>query len=149
MNEKGHFLPYFEFVNFTLYPEERLLLKNGERVPITPRVLDLLIVLVNSHGKLVKKEVLLESVWSDRFVGGGNINRAVCTLRKSLGVQPNGSDFIETVPKFGYRFIAPVQVITDAYQGVTTSFFRRPSFVISQAGIVLALTALMGWYLQP
>jgi len=148
MNENGHSRQCFEFVDFRLYPEERLLLKNGKRVPLTPRVLDLLQLLVVHHGKLVTKETILESIWTDTVVEEGNINRTISTIRKSLGIQPNGSDFIETVPKSGYRFIAPVQEISVAYPGITTPS-RRPWFLISGAVILPALIGLTGWYLRP
>lgn len=108
MNNNGHHRQCFQFADFRLYPNERLLIKNAERVALTPRVLDLLIVLVLQKGELVSKEDLLASIWADSHVEEGNISRAVSTLRKNLGVQSNGSDFIETVPKVGYRFIAPV-----------------------------------------
>lgn len=109
MNENGHHRHHFDFADFRLYPHERLLTKNETRVALTPRVLDLLIILVEREGELVSKEILLSSIWPESFVEESNISRAVSTLRKNLGVQSNGSDFIETVPKLGYRFIAPVE----------------------------------------
>lgn len=111
MNANGSDKKIYEFGEFRLFPHERLLLKAESRVALTPRVLDLLIVLVENHGELVNKETLLEKIWADSFVEEGNINRTVSTLRKNLGSQSNGSDFIETVPKIGYRFIAPVEEI--------------------------------------
>src|SRR5687767_14748027 len=108
MTDTGYQRQHYEFDEFRLYPQERLLLKDKKRVALTPRVLDLLIVLVRHDGELVRKDELLNSIWPDSFVEEGNISRAVSTLRKNLGVQSNGSDFIETVPKLGYRFVAPV-----------------------------------------
>src|SRR4051812_26145662 len=104
MDENGHNPRCFEFVDFQLFPHSRLLIKNAERVPLTPRVLDLLIVQVENRGELVSKETLIETVWADSFVEEGNLNRTISTLRKNLGSQSNGSDLIETVPKLGYRF---------------------------------------------
>jgi len=108
MNKIGHQRQHFEFADFRLYPNERLLTKNNVRVALTPRILDVLIVLVEHDGELVGKETLLSAVWADSFVEEGNLSRAISTLRKNLGAQSNGSNFIETVPKLGYRFIAPV-----------------------------------------
>ncbi|MEQ1765160.1 MAG: winged helix-turn-helix domain-containing protein [Pyrinomonadaceae bacterium] len=113
MNNNGHHRRHFEFAEYRLNPHERLLTKNEKRVALTPRILDLLIVLVEHDGELVTKEALLDSIWADNFVEEGNISRAVSTLRKNLGTQANGSDFIETVPKLGYRFVAPVVEGTD------------------------------------
>ena len=107
MSDNGHNRRHIDFADFSLY-HERLLVKGAERVPLTPRVLDMLIMLVEHEGELVSKEMLLETLWGGNYVEEGNISRAISTLRKSLGSQANGSDFIETVPKLGYRFIAPV-----------------------------------------
>ena len=109
MNENGHYRLHFEFGDYRVYPHERLLTKNGKRIALTPRVLDLLIVLIERDGELVSKDDLLQAIWAESFVEEGNLTRAISTLRKNLGVQSNGSDFIETVPKLGYRFIAPVR----------------------------------------
>jgi Tol biopolymer transport system component/DNA-binding winged helix-turn-helix (wHTH) protein len=109
MSEKGDARHHFDFADFRLYPHERLLMKGPSRIPLTPRVLDLLIVLIERKGELVSKELLLDAIWADSYVDESNISRAISTLRKNLGVQKNGGDFIETVPKLGYRFIAPVQ----------------------------------------
>lgn len=98
----------YEFGGFVLMPLRRSLTRNGERVALTPRVFDVLLALVERNGEVVTKEELLTLVWSDANVEEGNINRTVSTLRKHLGRQSDGSDMIETVPKVGYRFVAPV-----------------------------------------
>src|SRR5438105_487337 len=100
----------YEFGPFRLNVGERLLLRGGEPVALTPKVLDVLTLLVENHGHLVEKEKLIETVWPDSFVDENNLNRSISTLRKVLG-EPR---YIETVPKRGYRFIAPV---TEAQAG--------------------------------
>jgi Tol biopolymer transport system component/DNA-binding winged helix-turn-helix (wHTH) protein len=100
----------FEFGTFTLDPAEHRLCRDGRPVPVTPRVFDLLLVLVSNAGHLVEKERLLKEVWRDAFVEEGNLNRAVSVLRKTLGETP-AERFIETVPKRGYRFVAAVRTI--------------------------------------
>jgi TolB protein len=114
MSENGRRKCHFEFADLRLYPDERLLTKNEERVSLTPRVMDLLILLVEHEGVLVTKDVVLESVWQDSYVDESNVARTVSTLRTKLGVQESGGDFIETVPKLGYRFIAPVRKVEPA-----------------------------------
>lgn len=109
MSANGHHRHHFKFADFRLYPNERLLTKDDVRMALTPRVLDLLMLLVERKGEVVSKETLLSSIWAGNFVEEGNISRTVSTLRKALGTQSTGSDFIETVPKIGYRFIAPVR----------------------------------------
>jgi DNA-binding winged helix-turn-helix (wHTH) protein/dipeptidyl aminopeptidase/acylaminoacyl peptidase len=141
MSENGHKKPYFVFDNIRLYPDQRLLIKNDDRIPLTPRVMDLLIVLVKHQGELVSKEALLETVWAGRFVEDGNLNRTISTLRKNLGSRSNGNDLIETVPKLGYRFIAGVTEVS-ANQTIGTEVFiqRKTSWqfwLIGLAGAVL------------
>src|ERR1043166_9668603 len=113
MTENGHKHRCLQFGNFRLYPGERLLTAGQERVPLTPRVMDLLIVLVENGGAVVSKESLFDTVWADTTVEEGNLNLTISSLRKHLGSQSNGSGIIETVPKLGYRFIAPVSEIVD------------------------------------
>jgi Tol biopolymer transport system component/DNA-binding winged helix-turn-helix (wHTH) protein len=101
--------PTFEFGSFSLDPAEHRLLSNGQPVALTPRVFDLLRVLVENAGHLVEKERLLTEVWHDAVVEEANLTRAISVLRKVLG--ENGTThYIETVPKVGYRFIVPVHV---------------------------------------
>jgi Tol biopolymer transport system component/DNA-binding winged helix-turn-helix (wHTH) protein len=100
--------PTFEFGRFSLEPAEHRLYRDGRPVPLTPRVFDLLRVLVEHAGHLVEKERLLKDVWNDTVVEEANLNRAVSVLRRALGESPM-ERFIETVPKRGYRFVAEVR----------------------------------------
>ena len=113
MAESGFQKRCFGFGGFRLYPQQRLLEREGTRVPLTPRVFDLLLVLVEHAGDAVSKEDILTAVWPGSYVEEGNINRAISTLRKYLGKQANGGDFIETVSKLGYRFVAEVFLLED------------------------------------
>lgn len=107
--------PYriYKFGDFRLMPDDRMLVRDGERVPMSPTVFNLLLVLVENAGRLVNKEKLMNEVWADSFVEEGNLNRTISRLRKILGEKPNQNQFIETVPRVGYRFIAPVEVVED------------------------------------
>ena len=100
--------PCYEFGPFRLDVAEHMLLRNGQPVPLTPKIFDVLRVLVQNDGHLVEKEGLLKEVWPDSFVEEGTLNRSVSVLRKALGDSPSGHRYIETVPKRGYRFVAPV-----------------------------------------
>lgn len=142
MSENGHHRHHFEFADFRLYPLERLLTNGGSRVAMTPRVMDLLIILVEHKGALVSKETLLSSMWAGSFVEEGNISRAISTLRKNLGTQSNGGDFIETVPKIGYRFIAPVQESV-AKNGFDPIVLPPPKTRTARAKIWIALGAVL------
>jgi Tol biopolymer transport system component/DNA-binding winged helix-turn-helix (wHTH) protein len=100
--------PTYEFGPFRLDLSEHMLVRDGHAVPLTPKIFDVLRVLVQNGGHLVEKERLLREVWPDSFVEEGALNRSVSVLRKALGESSSGQKYIETVPKRGYRFVAPV-----------------------------------------
>ena len=98
----------FEFDEFRLEVNEKLLLRRGEPVPLTPKTFQLLLLLVLNHGHLSKKDEIMSTVWPDSFVEEGNLSYTVRLLRKALDDDRQHPRFIETVPKAGYRFIAEV-----------------------------------------
>jgi DNA-binding winged helix-turn-helix (wHTH) protein/TolB-like protein/Tfp pilus assembly protein PilF len=102
----------FEFGSFCLDVSERRLYRDGEIVPLTPKVFDILVALIERHGRLVEKERLMQIVWPDTYVEEGNLVANISILRKALGESHGKSQFIETIPKRGYRFIAAVNVVT-------------------------------------
>jgi DNA-binding winged helix-turn-helix (wHTH) protein/TolB-like protein/Tfp pilus assembly protein PilF len=106
MNQK--FSEVYEFGDFRLDPKERLLLRQGSPVPLTPKDFETLLVLVQRSGRLVEKEELMKEVWSDAFVEEANLARHIWALRRVLG-DDHEHRFIETIPKRGYRFVAPVR----------------------------------------
>jgi TolB-like protein len=101
----------FEFANFRLDPAEKMLLTDGGRVPLTPRVFDTLLLLVERHGRLVEKDEFRRDLWADAFVAEGALTQSISILRKTLGDEASEPKFIVTVPKRGYRFIAPVEEV--------------------------------------
>lgn len=109
--------PRYSFKNFTLDLEKRVLLREGEPVPLTPKAFDTLALLVRRSGHVVGKDELLEEIWADAFVEESTIAQNVFTLRKALGQNHTENQFIETVPKHGYRFIADVKAIDGATNG--------------------------------
>jgi DNA-binding winged helix-turn-helix (wHTH) protein len=98
-----------EFGRFRLDSAERLLLRSGQPVSLTPKAFDLLVYLVERHGRLVTKQELMRALWPETFVEEANLTYTVSALRKALG-EREGQDeqLIQTVPTRGYRFIAPV-----------------------------------------
>ncbi len=98
----------FEFGPFRLDPEESQLLRDGTPVALTPKSFDLLVVLVESSGHLLEKGELMERVWPDSFVEEANLSVKMSELRRALGKGDDGVQYIETVPRRGYRFVAPV-----------------------------------------
>lgn len=100
--------PAFAFGDFIFVPKERLLLRGGVSVPLTAKAFDLLAILVQRSGHLVSKDELFEEVWPNTTVQETNLTVNISALRKALGGARNGSEFIQTVPGRGYRFVAPV-----------------------------------------
>ena len=99
----------YEFGDWRLDPAERLLVRQGEQIALTPKVFDTLALLVENAGSLVSKEDFMERVWPEAFVEDAVLTQNISQLRKVLG-DPSA---IETVPKKGYRFLKPVKTITD------------------------------------
>lgn len=102
----------YKFGRFLLKPDERLLLRESEALPLTPKALETLIVLVERSGHVVSKDELMQAIWQDTFVEENGLTRNISVLRKVLGQSKNGDIFIETIPKVGYRFVAEVEEFT-------------------------------------
>src|SRR6185503_8828495 len=100
---------FYQFDGFTIDTEQRVLLRSGSRVQLTPKALDILLALIQRSGEVVDKETLMREVWPDTFVEDINLAYNIHVLRKVLGAK-NGSrdEYIETIPKRGYRFIQSV-----------------------------------------
>ena len=101
----------YEFGPFRLEPAERKLLRGCEVVALTPKVFDMLVMLVRKNGHLMEKDELIQLLWPDSFVEEGNLSNNVFVLRKALG---NDYEYIETVPRRGYRFVGAVRQLPGA-----------------------------------
>jgi DNA-binding winged helix-turn-helix (wHTH) protein/TolB-like protein len=99
----------YEFDSFVLDETAKILLRDGERVQLTPKALELLIVLVSSAGLVLEKEDLMETVWPETFVEEANLAVNISMLRKALGEMPGGGQYIGTLPRRGYRFAGQVR----------------------------------------
>lgn len=103
---------YYEFSGFRLDPVERQLSFQDAPLPLEPKVFDLLIMLIQHPGHLIEKETLMQNIWPNTFVEESNLTRNISTLRRVLESVVTGEQFIETIPKHGYRFVAEVQEIS-------------------------------------
>lgn len=110
---------FYDFGNFRCDPGEQLLLCEGKPVPLSPKAFGILVVLIQSDGRLVTKEELMQMVWPDSFVEEANLTVNISVLRRVLGETPDGRQFIETVPKRGYRFVVPVTQSQEETPAVT------------------------------
>jgi DNA-binding winged helix-turn-helix (wHTH) protein len=86
----------------------KCLLRNGDPVPLTPKVFDTLLHLVRHKGQLLGKEELMRAIWPDTAVEENNLNQNICALRRALGESRGEDRYIATVPGRGYRFVAAV-----------------------------------------
>jgi DNA-binding winged helix-turn-helix (wHTH) protein/tetratricopeptide (TPR) repeat protein/TolB-like protein len=100
--------PVYRFRDFELEPDERRLSAAGKSVPLTPKVFDTLVLLVERAGHVVSKDELMKLVWPRGYVEESNLTKHIWLIRRALGDGEHDSRFIETVPKLGYRFVAPV-----------------------------------------
>ncbi len=98
----------YDFDRFTLDASERLLLREGRPVHLTPKEFETLLALVRGAGRVMPKEELLKEIWPDTYVGEATLAQNVFTLRKALGEPEGGGAFVETVPRRGYCFAVEV-----------------------------------------
>jgi TolB-like protein/DNA-binding winged helix-turn-helix (wHTH) protein len=96
------------FKTFRLDTENHLLWRNGERVPLAPKGFDILAYLVEHAGRVVTQDEILEALWSETYVNPEVLRKYILEIRRALGDRPNNPEFIETLPKRGYQFIAAV-----------------------------------------
>ncbi len=96
----------YEFGSFRMDTKERVLFQDKEAIFLAPKVFDTLEFLVERNGKVVSKNELLDEVWADSFVEESNLTQNIYVLRKTLG-----KEFIETVPRRGYRFSSEVKIL--------------------------------------
>jgi Tol biopolymer transport system component/DNA-binding winged helix-turn-helix (wHTH) protein len=134
----------YQFGPFRLDPAERLLMHNGQPVGLTPKALDLLVYLVEHHGRLVERSTLMAALWPDTVVEEANLAFQVSALRKVLEQDGDGEDLIQTVPTKGYRFVGDVTRIAVS----SPQEKRSPSLRLALAvtGVLVAVT-LTGYLL--
>jgi Tol biopolymer transport system component/DNA-binding winged helix-turn-helix (wHTH) protein len=99
---------FYEFGPFQLHPTQHVLLRDGKVMPITPKTFETLLALVERHGQVVGKDELMTLVWPDTFVEEVNLAKNISALRKVLGESDPAQQYIETIPKRGYRFVANI-----------------------------------------
>lgn len=134
----------YRFGPFVLVPSEHLLLRDGKPLHLPRRDFELLVVLVEHAGHLLRKEDLQQRLWPQTVVEEGNLTKHVSTLRKALGDVEGASTYIETVSRVGFRFTAPVTSNEDRVSGVSPAPapVRRGILVVAALGILL-LTAVL------
>ncbi|HEX6283548.1 MAG TPA: alpha/beta fold hydrolase, partial [Pyrinomonadaceae bacterium] len=123
---------FYTFDVFRVDPLERLLFKEDREVPLTPKVFDTLLVLIENSSHVLTKQELMQKVWPDSFVEENNLAQNISTLRKALGQGKEGQDYIQTVPKRGYRFVADVKLTGGEDQTVIVHERTRARIVVER-----------------
>lgn len=127
----------YVFEDFRLDTVTKLLYRSGEQVVLTPKAVETLIALVESEGKVIGKEELMQKIWADTIVEESNLAQYLHVLRKTLGETSDGKPYIETLKRRGYRFNGAVRVVKNG-NGLATSTevaedFNQPPNGQSQA----------------
>lgn len=134
----------YEFGMFRLDPAQRLLLRKGKPVSLTPKAFDLLVAMVEQNGDLLLKDKLMNTIWPGVSVEEGNLAVTVSQLRKVLGDDRRDHRYIETVSKKGYRFVAPVQDFPaecPETPTLVTPLYREPESLPREQPLHLAMVA--------
>lgn len=104
----------YEFGPFLLDTDERLLMREGRTVPLPPKVFDTLMALVENSGRIIGKDELMQLLWPDTFVEESNLTQNISQLRRALSDGNGDAQYIETIPKRGYRFAIGVKSVEHA-----------------------------------
>jgi len=122
----------YEFGAYRLDAQSGMLFRDGDHVALPPKVAELLVALVEAAGRVLTREDLVQRLWPDTVVEEGSLTSHISLLRKALGEGPKAQDFIETLSKRGYRFVAEVREFEPAQGNVesrsaTSRFGQAPS----------------------
>src|SRR5215468_11304663 len=115
------------FPPFRLDAADQALWRDDQRVPLTPKAFAVLNYLVEHAGRLVTQAELLEALWPDTFVQPEVLKSQILDVRTALGDRPKEPLFIETVPRRGYRFIAPVRETGMSVPAIAEPAAPRPA----------------------
>src|ERR1043166_568330 len=113
--------PHYRFGDFVVDTDQKVLLRQNKALPLTPKLFETLLILVENYGRIVQKEQFMERLWPHTFVEEANLTSNIQQLRKSLGDNARQPRYIETVTKRGYRFIANVERMDAGNNGVNDS----------------------------
>jgi DNA-binding winged helix-turn-helix (wHTH) protein/TolB-like protein/Tfp pilus assembly protein PilF len=103
----------YEFNQFRVELQRRRVLQEGQVIPVTPKVFDTLVLLIERRGEVVTKDEMLASLWPDAVVEENNLGQVISKLRQALGEVPGDNAYIATMPGRGYRFVAETRVVEE------------------------------------
>src|SRR5215469_10619239 len=127
---KGQYTKHFyEFGPFRLDATDHQLFREGVPLPLTPKALDTLLILIQNSGRTLEKDELMKAVWPDTVVEENNLTQNVSALRRVLG---QDFPFIETMPRRGYRFVAEVRERWEEIPALIVREHTRSSVIIEE-----------------
>jgi DNA-binding winged helix-turn-helix (wHTH) protein/TolB-like protein len=129
-------LDAYEFGPYRLEVATRRLRRGGEPVAVTPKAFDTLLVLIERRDRVVDKAELMQLIWPDSFVEEANLSQTIFMLRKTLGEDPKGRQYIDTIPRRGYRFVGDLAGASSPALSAAAS--APPAFWVA-ATLVLAI----------
>ena len=136
----------YEFGPFRIDTTNRLLFRDGKPIPLKPKVVETLLVLVENSGRVLGKDELIQKLWPDSFVEEGNLTQNIYVLRKALSDGPESEAYIETIPRRGYRFAGEVRKVT-AERSAPVAMARPSARWKWLAGFVLLGVVAVGLFL--
>src|SRR5215510_13658671 len=150
----------YEFDEFRVEEQTRVLLRRDKPVPLTPKAFETLLVLVQNSGRLMTKDELMKALWPDSFVEEANLTQTIFMVRKALGETSN-KRYIVTVPGRGYRLVADVRQVSphrppdlqslmvgrqlEVRPSVRKSVWRRWLLPVAAVLLIAALGAYFQW----
>ena len=123
---------FYLFDGFRVDAYERLLFKDNREVPLTPKVFDTLLALLENSSHVMTKKELMQQVWPDSFVEENNLAQNISILRKALGKTNEGEHYIQTVPKRGYRFVGDVRATGGEEESVIVRERTRARIIVER-----------------
>ena len=147
----------YEFGSFRIDTEDRLLIREGQLIPLPPKAIDTLLALIAGGGRVMEKDELIKMVWPGTFVEEGGLARNISQLRKALGDGSENGQYIETIPKRGYRWVGPVDQVAEEQspaEDLAPKSLRPPvrlgyRTVIAATALVAALLTSWSYFRVP
>jgi TolB-like protein/Tfp pilus assembly protein PilF len=133
----------YAFGPFRLDASQHLLFNGDSTVPLTPKAFEVLVMLVQNSGRILEKDKIIKDIWLETYVGEATLAQNIFTLRKALGDDQKERRYIETIPKRGYRFIAPVEEVRpEVISTSTTPATINETAIKTQDNITTSLAVL-------
>jgi len=149
---------FYNFGPFQLDPVGHVLMNGSQRISLTPKAFETLLVLIENCGHAVDKDEILKRVWPDTFVEEGTLAQNISTLRKTLGETTNGHIYIETIPRRGYRFVGQITEVSSTESDTANRPELSPPISsppspkairwVAVTGLMVVVVLLLGYFLR-